>query len=332
MEQLLQMSIGYVPAQILRSTAELGIAEALADGPQPTDSIAKQTETDPAALRRLLRALVGLGLVEQLDEDRFGLTDLGRQLPAVREHLRLAITPELWRAWGDLATVVRTGAVSRDPGTGLTAYEAAQHDPATAALYRSAKAQASQEFTGTITGVYDFTRFGSIVEFGGDQGTLLAAILLDAPGLRAVLYDAPEALAGATATLVTAGVADRCEVTAGEPTGTIRAGADAYLLNHVVRDLTRDAALAVLRNVRAAMTPASRLLLVETVMPPVLTPQDSATYGLTDLNNLIYTGGQERTAEEYRELLETAGLTLTAVAAAPATKGLPDYNVIEAAA
>lgn len=333
-QSLLQMSTGFVPAQILYATAELGIADALADGPQGYESLATQTETNAAALRRLLRALVALGLVTQLDADRFALTELGRCLAAdthdsVRDHLLLSITPELWRAWGDLTRTVRTGEPYRHPDTGLTAHESTLRHPMLAAKYRGAKAQSSQEFTAGLTTAYDFSRFQTVADLGGDEGTLLAAILAAIPALRGVLYDLPTALERAAATLNAAGVVDRCEVVAGDFTESVRSGADAYLLNHVVRDCGDDQAIAILRNCRAAMTPSARLLLLETVMPPVLTHHDSSTYGLTDLNNLIYTGGRERTADEYRNLLEAAGLRLTTMTNVPATNGLPDYNVIE---
>jgi hypothetical protein len=337
MEQSLpQMLFGYIPAQILYTTAELGIADALAEGPQDCETIAKLTETNPAVLRRLLRALVSLNLVTQLDADRFELTELAQPLRSdppgsMRDDILLSIMPELWRAWGELPRIARTGEISRDPATGLTAFEATQRHPVFAAKYAAAKAHASTEFTPGITEAYDFSRFGTLADLGGDDGALLAAILAAVPGLRAVLYDLPAAVERGVATVKAAGVDDRCEVLAGDFVEQVRPGADAYLLNHVIRDCDDDKAITILRNCLAAMSAGSKLLLVETVMPLVLTPQDSATYGLTDLNNLVYTGGRERTAEEYRELLDTAGFTLTEVFTVPAANGLPDYAVIEAA-
>ncbi|RFS84174.1 methyltransferase [Actinomadura spongiicola] len=332
--QLPAMVSGYVPAQILYATAELGIADALADGPHGHVKVAERTGTEPAALRRLLRALVGLGLVEQVDADRFALTEAGGALRTAepgsfRDHVLLSITPELWQAWGALTRVVRTGEPWRDPATGLTAHEAALRDPRLSALYRTAKAHATGEFSSGLTKVYDFSRFGTIADLGGDGGALMAALLAATPGLHGVLYDLPEARGDALATLEAAGVGGRCEVVERDPAGPVPPGADAYLINHLVRDVDDDSATALLAACRAAMAPEARLLLLETVMPPVLTSADSASYGLTDLNNLVYTGGRERTAEEYRRLVEAAGLTHLATIAVPAADGLPDYNVIE---
>ncbi|MEI5100571.1 methyltransferase [Streptomyces sp. PmtG] len=273
--------------------------------------------------------------MEQLDADRFALTELGGQLrtgtpDSFHDDVLLSITPELWQAWGALTHVVRTGEPWRHPGTRLTAHETALRDPRMSALYREAKARATQEFTSGLAEVYDFTRFGTVVDFGGDDGALMAALLSAAPELHGVLYDLPTAVDGVRATLDAAGVGKRCEVVEGDLTGPVRTDAHAYLLNHLIRDVGDDAAVTLLTRCRDAMPATARLLLFETVMPPLLTPADSASFGLTDLNNLVYTGGRERTAREYQALLEAAGFTFVAATAVPAAEGLPDYHVIEA--
>jgi hypothetical protein len=188
---LQQMVSGYVPAQILYVTAELGLADALADGPRGYEFIASQTSTDPVALRRLLRALVGLGLVAQLDADSFALTEAGEQLRtdspgSLSADILLSISPELWNAWGDLDRVIRTGEPARDPFTQRTAQETLLQHPVFAARFRAARARASQEFADGVAKVYDFSKVGLIADFGGDEGTLLAAILAGSRVLRGV--------------------------------------------------------------------------------------------------------------------------------------------------
>lgn len=335
MEQSLsQLSLGYVPAQVLYAAAELGVADALGDGPRGYRSLAEETGTDPAALRRLLRALAGLGVVTQLDTERFSLTELGNRLrtdvpDSERDDIVLTTAPELWRAWGDLSAVVRTGAPALDPGTGLTAHEAMLRDPELAVKLRAGMAQAAREFAPGVAEAYDFSQFRTVADFGGDEGTLIAAILHAVPGVQGVLYDRPDALDRARAVLGAAGVAQRCEVVEGDLTKPVPAGADVFVLNNIVRDWDDGKATSLLRNCRAGMSPTDRLLLVETLMPPVLTSDESAAYGLTDLNNLVFTGGRERTLDEYADLLDGAGFTLSSTVAVPIPTGMPDYHVIE---
>ena len=83
-----------------------------------------------------------------------------------------------------------------------------------------------------------------------------------------------------------------------------------YLLSHVIHDWNEDQCLTILRNCRHAMTPASRLLIVEMVLPAGDAPHPGK---LLDLAMLVMPGGQERTEEEYATLLRKAGLNLTRV-------------------
>lgn len=334
-QSLPQLALGYVPAQIVYATAELGIPDALAAGATALGDIADRTGTDAAALRRLLRALVPLGLVTQLSDDRFALTESGRPLrtdvpDTMRSDLMLSLAPVLWRAWGELARIVRTGEAARDAHTGLTAYETLIRQPDTAAQLRSQQAQASAGLADGVVRAADVARFDTIADLGGDDGTLMAAILAAAPGLRGVVYDSKDALAAVTATVEKAGVADRCEVVEAEPTGSVPVGAYAYLLNNVIRNCDDGHATATLRRCHDAMGAHARLLLVETVMPSVLTPEQSAAYGLTDLNNLVFAGGRERTRGEFGELLGAAGFRLVSVTDVPAGAGIPDCHLIEA--
>ncbi|KOU37881.1 hypothetical protein ADK55_35425 [Streptomyces sp. WM4235] len=329
-QSLSHMALGFVPARILYTAAELGIPEALGDGPRTHPDLARQTGTDPAALRRLLRALAGLGLVTQLDEERFSLTALGRGLAgAERDDVMLSTAPELWRAWGELTEVVRSGRPALDPVSGLTAHETMLADPQTAAKLRTGMAQVGAVFAPGVVAAYDFSRFSLLADLGGDDGTLTAAVLTAVPALRAVIHEREENLERTSAALAAAGVADRCELTAGSGT-PLPPGSDACLLNNLVRDLGDERAGELLRGCRAGLPPTGRLLLVETLMPPVLTPEASAAYGLTDLNNLVFAGGRERTEEEYAQLLAGAGFKLTGTFPVPVPDGMPDYHVIEA--
>jgi C-methyltransferase len=45
--------------------AELGIADALAEGPLPLDKLANRVGADADALKRLMRALIGRGVFRQ---------------------------------------------------------------------------------------------------------------------------------------------------------------------------------------------------------------------------------------------------------------------------
>lgn len=328
---LLDMTFGYMPAQVLYATAELALADTLAGGPRTYEELAKETGTDPQALRRLLRALAGMGAVAQLDADRFELTELGGALrsdapDSIRGLVMLFTGPEVWRTWGELPQSLRTGEPGWQRVTGLTPFEFFERHSEQSATFNAAMAQHTRDVAPGIIAGYDFARFGTIADLGGGDGTLIAAILSAAPGPRGVLFDLPPALESAPANLAAAGVADRCEVVAGDFFEAVPAGADAYVLKSVIHDWDDERSTAILRNCRAVMGPDARLLLLELVMPSVISPDDPGN-AMSDINMLITTGGRERTADEFRELLDGAGLSLTAMTDALPPSG---YRVVEA--
>jgi hypothetical protein len=118
-----------------------------------------------------------------------------------------------------------------------------------------------------------------------------------------VVRDAP-------ALLKATGISDRVTIEAGDFFATVPAGGDAYVLSHVIHDWNEDQCLTILGNVRKAMKPASRLLIVEMVLPPGEAPHPGK---MLDIVMLVLPGGQERTEAEYRTLLDKAGLRLSRV-------------------
>ncbi len=72
------------------------------------------------------------------------------------------------------------------------------------------------------------------------------------------------------------------------------------------------------------MADGSRLLVIEEVIPPGNAPHPSK---FDDLHMLVLLEGRERTADEFRALLDAAGFALTTVLSTPAPwsviEGLP---------
>jgi hypothetical protein len=169
-----------------------------------------------------------------------------------------------------------------------------------------------------IVAAADFSRFRTVVDVGGGDGTLLAAILDAEPEVEAVAFDVPEALGRAFG---------RLRTEAGDFFESVPAGADAYVLKQILHDWQDEPASAILRRCRAAMDPGARLLILERMLPERATPADLAPL-LVDILMLVATAGRERTEREFRELLAATDLQLLSVSEALPPFG---YRVIEAA-
>jgi orsellinic acid C2-O-methyltransferase len=170
---------------------------------------------------------------------------------------------------------------------------------------------------------YDFSPMRTVADIGGGNGTLLAAILQEHRHLRGISFGRPPGVAAAAEVFRAAGVADRCQIVAGDFFQGVPEDADAYLLANVLRDWDDADSVRILAACRRAMAVDGRVLIVERLIPH--NPADAVPVLLSDLNMLILTGGQERTNAEYGQLLAEAGLSLAKVQ--PIT---PPYGVIEA--
>jgi O-methyltransferase domain len=101
------------------------------------------------------------------------------------------------------------------------------------------------------------------------------------------------------------------------------AGGDAYVLRAVLHDWDDADAVAILRNCRAAMRDDATLLIIERDLGPA---NELPGPKFSDLNMLVGVGGQERTIDQYAQLMRQAGLRFIAN-----TPGAFDLHIIEGA-
>ena len=149
-----------------------------------------------------------------------------------------------------------------------------------------------------------------MIDVGGGQGALLAAILNAYPQTSGVLFDQTSVVERARNVLDRAGVTDRCAIVPGDFFGAIPEGGDVYVLKSVLHDWDDARSIAILKNCRDVMEPGSRLLVVERVVPERHDPSEAKLF---DINMLVVAGGLERTGREHKEILQTAGFELTRI-------------------
>jgi hypothetical protein len=327
-QELLAVIRGYQRSRAVTVAAELGIADLLRDGPRDVDELAAATGTSAPALYRLLRALASIGIFSEGTGRRFELSPMGCYL--CRDH-PLSLDPAArmfgadyeWRAWAELAHSVRTGGNAAVHALGCDVWEYRRRHPGHGELFDATMRTSSHADGAAVLAAHDFGRYGVVADIGGGTGAVLAEVLAAHPSVRGILFDQPHVVAGADPVLRAAAVADRVSVVPGDFFAEVPSGADAYLLARVLHDWADEDALRILRNVRAAMAPEARVLLVEAVVGP---PNEDPAAKFLDLMMLVSAGGRERTEDEWRALLSAADLTLTT-----ATRATAGKHVIEAA-
>jgi DNA-binding IclR family transcriptional regulator len=100
-------------SQAIAAAADLGIADALVKQPLGLDDLADLVGADPDALNRLLRALIGKGILGQRRDGRYELNPLGHTLrsdaPGSMTGIARVVGAPQWREhWSQLVEAVRT--------------------------------------------------------------------------------------------------------------------------------------------------------------------------------------------------------------------------------
>jgi hypothetical protein len=307
---------GYRATFLLRAAAELGLADLLANGPRGRDELAAAADVDVDALRRVLFALVQLGVVEKRADGRFALTSLGAPLRSdhpsrLNAFARFQAHDMIQRPWANLPHTVRTGETAFDAvfGMGPFDYFAAHRDEA--ALFTAGMAARTAASLAPIVHGYDWCSCTTIVDVGGGDGALLANILAATPNSEGIVFDQARVAAAARTRLAEEGLETRCRFVGGDFFAAVPAGADAYLLKHVLHDWSDLQVLDILRVVRIAMPAHGRVLVIEPVVPEDDAP--ALETAMMDVAMLVFTGGRERTAAEFAALYAGAGLRVTRV-------------------
>jgi hypothetical protein len=313
--QLVQMSTAYWVSYVVFAAAKLGLADHLANGPTTAERLAGPTGTHAPSLYRLMRTLAGLGILIEDADRRFALTPLGDALKtgapgAARSTVLTMVSDGLIGGWGELMYSLHTGKPGFDKYAGMPMFDWLAEHPAEASMFSETMVGFHGAEPAAVAAAYDFSGLKTVVDVGGATGNMLAAILTRHAGVRGVLYDLPHVLRDAPTLLQSRGVADRVTLEPGSFFERVPAGGDAYVMSHIIHDWTEEQCLTILGHCRKEMTPASRVLIVEMVLPPGNAPHPGK---LLDIMMLVGPGGRERTEQEYAELLGKAGLRLTRV-------------------
>lgn len=313
--QMFLLSEGITIFTAVALAAELGVPDLLANGPRSSDEIAQATSAHPGSLYRLLRLLNTFGIFSEVEPGRFAQTPLSELLRtgtpgSLRSWVRMIGLPVWGPMFADAMHSVKTGEPSFKRSMGVELFEYLAANPREGDIFNDAMTSFGQGVVAAVVQAYDFGSARRLVDVGGGHGTLISAILGANPSLTGVLFDQPQVAEGARRLLATAGVADRCEIHSGDFFKSVPAGGDTYVLKWIIHDWALERAVTILRNCHRAMNQTGRLLLIEAVIPG---PDEPHPGKIMDFVMLLGLGGQERTEQQYVELLQEAGFALSRV-------------------
>ena len=286
---------GALGTRALAIVSELGVPDALADGPRPVDELAQELGADAETLHRLMRALASEGVFAEEEHGTFRNTevsDLFRTGGGWKEFARL-FGGVWYRAVGEL----EADGVPTFPAAFGTDYWSwlAEH-PDERAMFDTAMEQGNEGRVERLD-LVEWRGDETVVDVGGGNGSLLQALLRKHPGLRGIVFDLPETVRDEAA------FGERLAFVAGDFFVSVPAG-DVYILGTILHDWDDEGAAAILGTIREAAPADARLLIIDAVVPAGNEPAGGKWL---DLLMLTLFGGKERSEEQWRELLAAGG-------------------------
>ena len=310
----------------LSALASLGIPDLLEAGPKTADELAAKCGAHPVALHRLMRATAALGVLAESPDGKFSQTPLSATLlskAGIRDWAILVGTDWYVRGTGDLSWCVRNNQQSIPHLFGKPAFEFMFEDPERGENFNRAMTGLSWMDSPAVAAAYPFEAFGSIVDVAGGHGLLLATILERNPRLKGILYDLASVIEGAKDGPLKPYL-DRCTLTSGDMFASVPAGADAYIMKHIIHDWPDELCIKILTACRKGVNAGGKLLVVDAVIRP---GNDFDPNKFMDLSMLLFPGGHERTEKQFRDLFAASGWRLNRVIPTPANihivEGLP---------
>ncbi|MER6108201.1 methyltransferase [Streptomyces hirsutus] len=308
--RMLQMMTGYWVTQVVRTAAELRIADHLHPGGATPAEVAEAESLDPDSTFRFLRTCASLGLAASTDGKRFAATPLLDTLrtdaPGSLRDLALWGGAEShWLPWGRLADAVRTGTAQAEAALGAPVFDWLAAAPKEAEIFTRAMTAMTRGLAHQLADVIDLRGAEVAVDVGGAGGNLVQTLMQRHPGLTGVVLDLPHVGAEADASAAVLGVRDRFSFVGGDFFEQVPP-ADVHLLKFVLHDWDDESCVRILRNCRKALRPGGRVLVMELLVDKVGTP---GLEPLMDLNMMALSTGRERSLDEFENLFERAGLT-----------------------
>jgi hypothetical protein len=315
-QQVLQVATGYMASTCLYAAITLNVADHLKGGPLTMAELAKATGSNEDALYRALRLLASLGIFDEVSPRTFALTPaadlLRKDVPGSLRGMAVFLPdPMHYKIYGNVMHSLSTGSPAADFTLGMPFFQHLEQDQAYSQVFNDAMTAMSAPVAGAAIEVYDFSGIGLLVDVAGGHGEVLMSILRACPSVKGIVADLAHVVEGAKSRIASAGLSDRMQAVACDFFQSVPAGGDAYIMKHIIHDWDDARASTILKHIATAMgTKKGKVILLESVIAAGNTPDFGK---VIDIEMLLFPGGRERTADEFKSLFERSGFHMTKV-------------------
>ena len=308
--EMVLLARGAQVAAIFGAAASLGLADRIDDEPRPVEALAAECGALPDMLVRLCRAMASFGVFSVDADGRIGHTTKSRFLrtdsvPTLHYAIRYWSLPNVWDATGNLVHTLRTGQSAFEARHGMPFFDYLREHPEENAVFDSFMQNSPDDRHAAVAEAYDLSDAHVLVDVGGGNGAMLAALLQANPNLRGILFDREEVVANAWTMLGSLGM--RSEVEVGDFFEGVPPGGDVYTLSQILHDWNDEACHVILANIRAAIEPGGRVLVIDRDLDSAEGRANALNF-LADLHMMtLFPGARERSAAELGRLFNDTG-------------------------
>jgi len=301
---IMRLTTGYWESKCFLTANRLGVFEALAPAPMTAEALAAKLSLAPRPTRLLLKACVGLGLIE---EDTEGFRNHPQSqaflVPGNSAYLGNAVRygDDMWEAWSRLDGALGDGR----PPVSPTTYTG--DDPEKTRHFVFGMHNRALGIGSALVRMVDLSGRRRMLDVGGGPGTYSALFAQLHPELRATVLDLPEVVALAGEILASMKAGERVETIAGDYKATeFPGGNDVVLISGVFHRESRSTCRQLIERARGALAPGG-LLIVSDVFTDAggHTPVFAALFGLNMM--LSAPDGGVHADSDVAEWMEQAG-------------------------
>ncbi|OVA11359.1 O-methyltransferase [Macleaya cordata] len=312
---------GSVDSAVLKCTIELGLLDIIHSSPKPITLSELSSSPSLSSLKaqnlyRLLRYLSHMNLITSNiveGNETFSLTDLSKLLLKNQERSLkdwvLGIDDEhSINSWHELSSYCCSPDDAPTPFVklhGKTLWELAEEVPEVNELINNGMAcDTRMVMPAFIKGCEKILNgITKLVDIGGGTGAAISYVVKAFPQIKGTVFDLPHVVA-------TAPEIPGVEMVGGDMFECIPS-ADALLLKFMLHNWKDDECIKLLKRCKETIpTDQGKVIIIEMVLDQDEDDDDLTQARLSlDLDMMLSSGGKERTKDEWRVLLETAGFS-----------------------
>ncbi len=315
-EQILDWMMGFFKAKAVTSALELGVFDALAEGPATARQVCARHDIPEHSGKRLLIALTALGLLLK-DGEHYRLGEAASRYlvsssPEWLGWLARHIDTFLYPLWSNTAAAIREGKDQRLAvfGDARSWFDILYQNPNDVVDFQEFLGIFAKPFIDGILQAFDFSRYRRFLDIGSGIGTLPLAVADRYPELKIGICELPQAAGFVREKIMSSNHAARIRVLEGDVIGGDIPGQE-YDLIHLgwtLHDYAPRTQAKILGHIYDALPPGGAFIASET---PLSDDESGPLFtSLLSINMLVSTdGGVEATNRQYLDRFRAAGFT-----------------------